>query len=628
MSRDVTEVVPGVFRVADTSHVYVVAAPDQEGEERTGIAIDFGSGRVLDLLGEMGIDRITHVLMTHHHRDQAQGLARAVAAGIPVHVPPVERDLFEKVDEMWAGRQISNDYDLRDDRFSLLEPVPVADVVPEYRTATYGGVDVRVLPTPGHTPGSVSYVVTMPPDDGGAVGSRVAFTGDLIYAPGKVWSLAATQWSYTENEGPAMVVLSCELLQREELETLLPSHGEPMSDPAGALSRLSAAMQRYVNFRRPHPWDVKGLLANPFIEVTSHLLMNRSANSHSYVLLSESGAAMVFDFGYDMSTGLVHNTSRAARRPWLASLPALREHYGVTRVEVALPTHYHDDHVAGMPLLRDVEGTAIWAPSHIAPVLAAPLHHDLPCQWFDPIPADRVLELGETVRWREYDITVHDLPGHTLFAAAYEVEVDGYRVLVTGDQQDGMGIPNERQEILNFQYKNRFQVEDYRKSAALYRRLRPDLMVSGHWRPRWVDDDHLRMLTERGEELVALHHDLLPLDRLDLGADGVLCRLTPYCSSVPAGGEFVLTATVRNPFPEKVVATVEPVVPPGWEREPGALTLRLPAGGMEQVRLRLGAGAVPRRRVRLAVDLTIGELRLGQHAEALVDVVGDGVRWP
>ncbi|MEV0232949.1 MBL fold metallo-hydrolase [Nonomuraea sp. NPDC050786] len=618
MSQDVTEVVPGVFRIADTCNVYVIAAP-AGGAERTGIAVDFGSGRALDLLDELGLDRLTDVLMTHHHRDQAQGLHRAVAAGVRVHVPPVERELFERVDEMWAGRQISNDYDLRDDRFSLLDPVPVDGVVPEYRTADYGGIEVRVLPTPGHTPGSVTYIV-----------GQVAFTGDLIYAPGKVWSLAATQWSYTENEGPAMVILSSELLWREEPAVLLPSHGEPMTDPQDALERLSTAMQRYVDFRRPHPWDVRGLLANPFIQVTPHLLMNRSSQSHSYVLLSESGAAMVFDFGYDMSTGLVHNTSRAARRPWLASMPALREHYGVTSVEVALPTHYHDDHVAGMPLLRDVEGTEIWAPSHIAPVLAAPLHHDLPCQWFEPIPADRVLGLGETVRWREYEITVHDLPGHTLFAAAYEFQVDGHRVLVTGDQQDGMGIPgaseSARQEILNFQYKNRFQIEDYRKSAALYRRLRPDLMVSGHWRPRWVDDDYLHMMTERGEELVALHHDLLPLDRLDLGADGVLCRLTPYYASVPAGGELTLTVTVRNPWPDKAVATIEAVVPPGWRREQGPVTLRLPGGGMEQVHLRLGADVVPRRRVRLAVDLTIGDLRLGQHAEALVDVVGEGIR--
>jgi glyoxylase-like metal-dependent hydrolase (beta-lactamase superfamily II) len=614
MRPTVTEIAPGLFRVRDTCHVYVLVAPHVEGRERTGIAIDFGSGLVLEHLEEMGLDRLTDVLMTHHHRDQAQGLAAAVEAGIAIHVPPVEQDLFARVDQMWAGRQVVNDYNLRQDRFSLLDPVPVSGLVPEYRTACFGGVDVHVLPTPGHTPGSVSYLADV-------AGSRVAFTGDLIYAPGKVWSLAATQWSYTENEGPAMTVLSCHQLLEQGLDLLCPSHGEPMTDPGKALTTLATRMQAYVDSRRPQPWDLKGRLEDPFERLTPHLLMNRSSFSYCYVLLSESGAAMLFDFGFDMTTGLPAGTDRAARRPWLASLPALRRKYGVTDIEVAVPTHYHDDHVAGMPWLRDVEGTQIWTPAHIAPVLAAPLHDDIPCQWYDPIPSDLRLPVGETFRWREYAITVHELPGHTLFAAAYELEVDGTRVLVTGDQQDGLGVPGERREILNYQYKNLFRIEDYRNSAALYRRLSPDLMVSGHWSPRWVDDEYLEMLTAQGEELVALHHDLLPLDELDLGADSILCRLNPYYSATTPGGDLVLTATVRNPWPREVTATVRPVVPAGWTLRESARPLTLPPQGSGRVDIALAVGALPRRRARVAVDVTVGDLRLGQHAEALVDIV-------
>jgi glyoxylase-like metal-dependent hydrolase (beta-lactamase superfamily II) len=614
MSAVVEEVAPGIFRIRDTCNVYVIRNESEAGGPVTGIAVDFGDGAVLDHLDEMGIDRLTHVLMTHHHRDQGQGLPRAVEAGIEIHVPPVEQDLFAAVDQMWAGRPIANDYNLRQDKFSLLGQVPVAGTVPEYRTATYGGIDVRVLPTPGHTTGSVTYVV-------GRGGREVAFTGDLIYAPGKVWSLAATQWSYTENEGPAMAVLSCFQLMEEPLDLLLPSHGEPMDEPHSALSLLAERMGRYVDSRRPHPWDLRDRLDNPFVELTPHLLLNRTSNSCSYVLLSDAGTAMVIDYGYDMTTGLPAGTDRASRRPWLASLPALRRQYGVRKIEVALPTHYHDDHIAGMPLLREAEGTQVWAPANVAPILEDPERYDLPCLWYDPIPVDRELPVGESFRWREHTITVHELPGHTLYAAAFEFEVDGVRVMVTGDQQDIQGVPGERREILNYQYRNLFRIHDFQDSAALYRRVAPGLMVSGHWKHRWVDKAYLDLLAEQADEVVQLHRDLLPLDEFDLGADGIAATISPYRSSVGAGQKARLEVSVRNPLRETTQVRLQPVLAEGWSCEPDVMVFKLDPGEAVTAVMDVVAGPAVQRRARVAIDVTFGDLRLGQHAEALIDVV-------
>ena len=237
-----------------------------------------------------------------------------------------------------------------------------------------------------------------------------------------MWSLAASQWSYSGDEGAAMTVLSAYLLSRERLTLLLPSHGSPLPDATPALELLAQRMQGYVDSRRPHPWDLLARLDQPFLALTDHLLFNESSTSYGYVLLSASGAALLIDYGYDMTTGLPAGFDRASRRPWLASLPALRQTYGVTEVEVALPTHFHDDHVAGMNLLRAVEGTQVWAPANVAPVLARPRENDLPCQWFDPVAADRVLTLGSSFRWHEYEIAVHELRGHTRYAAAYAFE--------------------------------------------------------------------------------------------------------------------------------------------------------------------------------------------------------------
>ena len=188
---------PHLSRFRDTCNVYAVRSG------REAVLIDFGDGDVLDHLDELEIEHVTDVLVTHHHRDQIGGLARAVAAGIRVWVPPLEVGLVAGVDEHWRRRKTVNDYDLREDRFSLLEPVPVDGVVAEYRTRRYGGVDVFTLPTPGHTIGSVSYLV-----------GDVAFTGDLVYGRGQVWSVAATQWSYSGAEGPMATFLSAGQLLR------------------------------------------------------------------------------------------------------------------------------------------------------------------------------------------------------------------------------------------------------------------------------------------------------------------------------------------------------------------------------------------------------------------------------
>jgi glyoxylase-like metal-dependent hydrolase (beta-lactamase superfamily II) len=415
-----------------------------------------------------------------------------------------------------------------------------------------------------------------------------------------------------------MNVLSCLLLQEEEPSILLPSHGEPMPDAIGALDRLATRMSEYVDSRRTHPWDLRDWLERPFVRLTDHLLLNRTANSCVYVLLSDSGAALFIDYGYDMSTGWPAGTDRAARRPWLASLPALKRDFGVTSVEVVLGTHYHDDHIAGLNLLRDVEGTEVWLPENVAPIMADPMRTDLPCQWFEPIPADRVLPLGETVRWREYEFVTHELPGHTLYAAAFEFEVDGVRVLATGDQQTAEGRLGVQREILNYQYRNRFRRDDFIQSAALYRRVAPGLMITGHWQGREVDEDYLQLLTEQGDELAALHNGLLPDDGMLPPADGNLVLVEPFYQRVEAGAALDYDVVVVNPYdePREVVARL--VTPEGWS-DPAPESVV--AGPGETVRLRFAvrAGELARKRQRLAADVTVGSARYGQAGDAVVD---------
>ena len=394
-------VAPGVAVFRDAGNVYVL----RSGAE--AVLVDVGTGDVLDALAELGVERVTDVVVTHHHRDGTQGLARAAAAGARIWVPPLERELIAGASRHWQERNLENDYELRQDRFSPLESVPVTGEAAEYRARAYGAFELYALPTPGHTPGSLTYLLE-------SDGRLLAFCGDLVYGEGKVWSLAATQWSYSGGEGLAATHVSCAILAQRAPDLLLPAHGPVVEDPQAALRGVRERVGELFRLRLEEPWDLDDMVARPWAEITPHFLRNRASFANSYVLVSRTGAALVLDFGYDVTTGLVPSTRREARRALLWPFDALRRDHGVERIEAAIPTHYHDDHVAGLDLLRAVEAAEVWAPENIAPILLEPSRYDLPCLWFEPIWVDRVLTLGEPLRWHEYELRLHPLPGHTL----------------------------------------------------------------------------------------------------------------------------------------------------------------------------------------------------------------------
>jgi glyoxylase-like metal-dependent hydrolase (beta-lactamase superfamily II) len=587
-----------IFLFRDTCNVYVVRG------ESSAVLIDFGSGDVLDHLNEIGVEQISDVLMTHHHRDQSQGLARAVEAGICIWVPHQEQDLFAHVDDHWQAREIYMNYNMRQDRFSLLEAVAIAGTLKDYTTPSFAGQTFTIMPTQGHTVGSISLLLDID-------GKRWAFTGDLIAAPGKVWMMSATQWTYNGVDGEGASIASLIDLKTRQPDVLLPSHGELMTDPAPAIDLLIERFWQILQLRGTNP-RLFEFCVTPYEAITPHLLRHRNSFANCYVLLSESKKALYLDFGYDLVTGGVLGSDRASRRPWLYTIPALKQQFDIEKIDVVIPTHFHDDHVAGINLLHEIEGAQVWAAETFADVLEHPADYDLPCLWYDPIPVDQRLPLETPIQWEEYTITLYPLPGHTLYAVAISFEVDGKKVLVTGDQyqrDDGLDV--------NYVYPNRFEASDYVKSAALYKRLNPDLILTGHWKPLWVPPDYYGKLEAIGVKLEQLHHDLQP-DEPYLGTEGFLARITPYQARAYGGESVEFTVIITNPFNHPAEAIIQMVLPQGWQPVP-VNTIQLNARASQEIRLSVCAPAqFHERRVRIAVDVTVDKQRFGQQAEALV----------
>jgi glyoxylase-like metal-dependent hydrolase (beta-lactamase superfamily II) len=606
-------ILDNLFLFEDTCFVYVI----RSGTD--AVLVDFGNGDVLEHLDKIGVRRVTDVLLTHHHRDQCQRLDRAAEAGIRIWVPYNEQDLFRTVDAHWQARELYMNYLSRQDRFSLLEPVAIDGTLEDYATYEFGSYRFTIVPTPGHTVGSITLLAEIG-------GVRAAFTGDLIAGPGKVWSLAATQWSYNGAEGAAAGIASLLDLKERKPDILLPSHGEPLMQPEPAIDLLVDRFWQLLQLRGQNP-RLFELRERPYAYITPHLLKHRASFANSYVVLSESRKALFIDFGYDFATHLPSGSDRASRRPWLYTIPTLKREYGVDRIDVVLPTHFHDDHVAGINLLRRVEGTQVWAADFFSDILEEPDRYNLPCLWYDPIPVDRRLPLEAPFQWEEYTFTLYPLPGHTRYAVAISFEVDRRRVLAAGDQYQG----NAGLE-LNYVYANRFDARDYIKSAELYRRLCPDLILTGHWEPLWVTPEYFDKLEKIGTDLERLHREL---QLTDLGEEGFIAWLYPYQTTVKAGQPVEFQIDVLNPFNHPAEATIQVAMPKGWRivdaasemsevqvETPRAITLSLAAGSTASATFTVMPSADVRvRRARIGADVTVDGRHFGQQAEALVTTV-------
>ena len=254
-----------LYLLEDTCNVYLV----KNGSH--GVLIDFGSGRILDYLPQLGVSKIDWILHTHHHRDQAQGDAQAVRQRIPIAVPAHERHLFEEAENFWRNRRIYHLYYTRNDFFTLTHNIPVAGLLRDYDTFRSGDLEVFVLPSPGHTLGSVTLMASVD-------GQKVAFSGDLMHSPGKIQTIYDLQVTYGMHEGVDFSVYSLSRLAELKPQLLWPSHGEPISDPLPGISELIGKLSDFNELTGSGALTIK----NMPIQVSPHLIAHAQTTSSFY----------------------------------------------------------------------------------------------------------------------------------------------------------------------------------------------------------------------------------------------------------------------------------------------------------------------------------------------------------
>ncbi|MBV9852547.1 MAG: MBL fold metallo-hydrolase [Armatimonadetes bacterium] len=616
------QILPGVFRFADSCNVYAIAGP------QGCLIVDAGTGRWLDHLAALPKPP-TALLLTHYFRDHAAGAVRAARAGIPVYVPEGERAILADPGQHFRERETYIIYDNLWDLFAPIEGVPVAGVLHDYERLQMAGLDVEILPLPGVTLTQIGVAVALPGPEGAR---RIACCGEAIHSPGRLARVAPLQYNYNDLGGAVNAYTSARWLREYRPDVLLPSLGDPIvRDTDVALAQLQDSLQFLVAGRPGMTQSLDRIGPDPLEKVTDHVWKTTHTQSINWFLLSESGKALVIDYGYDATNIVSTGYPRPAnRRAVLHSLEALRERFGIERIDVVLVSHFHDDHVCGIPLLQRLFGTGCWAAENFADLLAHPEAHCFPCDWPVPIRVDRRLPLDEPFTWEEYTFRLHPMSGHTRFAALIGFEADGRRFAHTGDQyffqqgRSGETMPPFAENPLyqNHVYRNGALLDGYCQSGEWLLAWRPDIVLQGHQPPFHTDAAFFAKIAAWSEEYKEIHRRAMVLgeDETHFNLDSWGGWIWPYRTHLREPGAVQVRVTVRNPFPRRATLEVGLIGPAGWGGTAATLTAepRAEASAMLEI-----TPAGPCRRQPFAAELVADGRPFGQVAEALLTVGGE-----
>jgi glyoxylase-like metal-dependent hydrolase (beta-lactamase superfamily II) len=598
-----------VYRYRDTCSVYVIV--------RNGHAllIDFGAGRVLDYLLELGVDAVDWVLHTHHHRDQCQGDDYLVGTQTQIAVPEREAALFNQVEAFWATRQIFDQPDCSSLSNSHRHSIPVVRHLADYAVFEWQGLQVEVLPTPGHTRGSVTYLTTID-------NLQYAFCGDLICAPGRVWTLFDLQWHYSNPDAVDAQLHSVLTVRHRQPDRLCPSHGDVLLDTDGALALLEANLRRFyhvVGERFLNDLLPPLAVDHQVVPVSDHLIAVTHSCANFYLLRSESGAVLLIDYGFPSAEHLGGANARFVEH----SFAELERHWGIDRVDVVIPTHYHDDHVAGIPFLQRRFGAEVWMYDKLVDVLAHPHAYRLPYVWSEPIIPDRVFG-DEEIAWCEYRFQARHMPGHTWYAVSLFGEIDGRRVAITGDEL----LYSARKQLRGVGpvYRNRVQADSFSHGIRTIQRFAPDLLLTGHDGALAVDALDLVSAYEWAVELENCFR-LLAASPDDIGfcLDPDAVSMYPYQAAGRPSVAIELSVRMKNYHAHRADGDVRLRVPVDWTVEPAHYVVQLdPAEAIVVLFLVTPPpDAATGIRYVITADVQLGDRYFGEAAECLITLEGN-----
>lgn len=587
------------------------------------LLINAGSPKIEEELEKKGIGEIEKVLFTHHRRELADGLDGILKKNKPaIYVPEEEKHLFTTPEKYWS------DYKSRWEllchhvpyHVTHIDKIPVETGLKDGEVLIWKSWTITVVSTPGHTDGSVSYLVEKK-------GKKAVFCGDLIYGPGMVSEFYSLQRKNTRNGhsvgdyhgfmGSAETVLeSLEKISRLKPSAVIPSHGIIITDikkAAGLLKeRFGKLYRNYAQvsalrwyFPKYFEAYAKDKEAMPMQKTMPYPPEVERLVGNVWLLKADNGRAILTD---PYSQDSINKAEKAVKDGKVKGYDAI------------WLSHYHHDHVAFAEVARKKFKCPIITDKVMADVVENPKAYFLTCLLERPAKVEQVKEHGECWRWENFTLTSYHFPGQTYYhSGLFAVNDNGRKLMFVGDSFSPTGIDDYCSWNRNFLGRDK----GLERCVQITRQLKPDYIFNQHIQVGFKFDEKaydkiLKNLKER-EDIMT---DIFPWDNPNYGTDECWAHTYPYEQGIRPGKSFSCKVKIMNHSPVPNAFSVRlGRMPHGWKAVNEEIRGTAIAGTETSLCFEIGNGrAAKKGRYVIPVHIVYAGKNLGSFREFIVNV--------
>jgi len=290
----------------------------------------------------------------------------------------------------------------------------------------------------------------------------------------------------------------------------------------------------------------------------------------------------------------------------------------IKKVEGIFATHYHDDHTDMIQTAAEEFGCPVYATPEYADILENPSAYHMPALTTSPIRYLKLLSSGESIRWREFELTAYFFPGQTIYHGALLARRKKERpVFFIGDSFSPSGIDDYCVMNRNLVHKD----GGYRLCLDKLRRMkeRPWLINEHVQYVFEFSDAELDNLTRRFEERAAILEELFPWDAPNYGIDEQWAVFYPYGLTTKSGRDIELKVRITNHSPVRREFQVVPRLPSGMKLLQSESILTLEPGQTGAVQMKVAVAAASGNYL-ITADILSEDMVLRDWIESLVTV--------